>query len=357
MSNLLQSTSIPKIQIMFTSLLQILSIDRKMDLLDFPLSRPSPPYICVYIVRKLSQFQKYLDSRKLLLFASLDNYQYALVIVASIMRVAFFLVTSALFSLNLLSHAIPLKFLASPKQPTVQRRAAYSVVAVDGGSAAISPSAVLSSFTLMHTSESVETVTAPSSSTPPSIETVVVTNVVSDLEPAKTVFLSLTQEVTKILPPTAIPSYIVVDPAGTPTQSSTLLLSSQAFVSASIGNCVTPVFTSTMAIPSSHIWTSTASVPIPLINSNWTSDAAHPPQAKHLEGKGPEARASTPSSSRTPPLTLTNPGTLSMSSRKTYDDGRWHTSYPAGNATSTAFSSASATAGSTSRVQASWEQD
>ena len=271
------------------------------------------------------------------------------------MRLKSLLVTAVLCSLNLLSHASPLRLLASPKQPAVQRRVAYSVVAVDGGSAATTSSTVMSSSTLTRTLDSIETVTAPLSTTPPSIETVVVTNVVSGLEPAKTVFLSFTQEITKSLFSTTVPSYIVIGPAGTPTLSSTLPPTSQALVGASNGNCVTSFSTSTMTIQSSHIWSSTATVPTPLRNSNRTSDAVHPPKAKHLEEKGPEASASTSSSSPPPPLAITNPGTLSMSSSKTYDDGRWHT-YPARNATSTVFSSASATVVGTSRVQENWKK-
>ena len=266
------------------------------------------------------------------------------------MHLTCFLVTSALCSSNLLAHAFPLKLLASPKQPAVQRRVAYSVVAVDGGSAATTSSAVQSSFTLMRTSDSIETVTAPSSSTPPSIITAVVTDLVSGSAPAKTVFLSFTQEVTKSLFPTTVPSYIVIDPVGTPTLSSTLPLTSQAFASASNGNCVTSFSISTMTTESTHILSSAATAPIYLANSNRTSDAVHPPKAEHLEGKGPEAGAGTSSSSPPPPPTVTSPGTLSMSSSKTYDNGMWHTSYPVGNATSTAISNASGTVVVTSRA-------
>ena len=258
---------------------------------------------------------------------------------------------SALSTLNLISHAFPTKPQELTKQPAVRRRVAYSVVAVDGGSASTPSSApVPGVLTSTQTSHSIETVTAPASSTPRSIETVSVTKVVSELEPAKTVFVSLAQDVIQSTPPATIPSYMVVDSAPKPTSSLTVPLSSQTYTNFQSGNCVTSFVKANT--PSSYVWRTISSISIPLASSYRASEATHSPEAKHPEGKGSEIVASTPYPS--PAITMFR--TLSTSSTKTYDDGKWHTSYPVWNTTSTILSSTSATAVATGRAQILWRK-
>lgn len=264
---------------------------------------------------------------------------------------------SALSSLNLISHALPIKPQALPKQPAVRRRVAYSVVAVDGGSASTPSSApVPGVLTPTQTSHSIETVTAPASSTPRSIETVSVTKVVSELEPAKTVFITLAQNIIQSTPPATIPSYIVVESAQKPTSSLTVPLSSQTYTNFQSGNCVTSFSTLNINTPSGYVWGTIPSVSIPLASSYRASEATHSAEAKHPEGKGSEIVASTLYPSPPPPPATTMFRTLSTFSTKTYDDGKWHTSYPVWNATSTVRSSASTTAVATGRAQNVWRK-
>ena len=266
-----------------------------------------------------------------------------------------FLFISALSSLNLISHAFPMKSQELTKQPAVRRRVAYSVVAVDGGSASTPSSApVPGVLTPTQTSHSIETVTAPASSTPRSIETVSVTKVVSELEPAKTVFVSLAQNVIQSTPPATIPSYMVVDSAQKPTSSLTVPLSSQTYTNFESGNCVTSFVK--VNTPSSYGWRTIPSIYIPLASSYPASEATHSPEAKHPEGKGSEIVASTPYPSPPPPPAITMFRTLSTSSTKTYDDGKWHTSYAFWNTTSTILSSTSATSVATGRAQIEWRK-
>ncbi|CAF9934737.1 hypothetical protein IMSHALPRED_009826 [Imshaugia aleurites] len=262
------------------------------------------------------------------------------------MRLRSLLVISVLSSLNLVSIAVPLKPQALPLKPTVRRRVAYSVVAVDGGSAATPPIApVPDVLTLIRTSDSIETVTAAASSTPPSIETTVAINTVSELEPAKTVDITITQEVTKIPSPTTIPFYVVVNPAETPTSSSTVPLTRQNFTSVPSVKCMTSL---PPPILSTSTWTSIPTISMSSASSNRVAEAAY-----RAEAKGPEATARYQSPSQLPAITSSS--ALPTASAKTYDDGMWHTSYPAWNATSSAPSSASATAVGTGRAQSLWK--
>ena len=264
------------------------------------------------------------------------------------MRLTSLLLVPALSSLNHLAHAFPLNPPALRKQPAVQKRVAYSVVAVDGGSAVTPPAVpVPDVLTLIQTSDSIETVTAPASSTPLSIETIVAIKTVSELEPAKTVDIIITQNVTKTPSPTAIPSYIVVNPADTPTSTSSVPLIRQTFTSAP-----TSLPSSTLTLSSTSTWSSIPTVSMPLSSSNWAAEAAHGAEAKH---SGAKASEDTPAIQPPPsPPAITSSSTLPTASTKTYDDGRWHTSYPAWNATSTALSSASATAVGTGRAEILW---
>lgn len=268
--------------------------------------------------------------------------------------------TSILFILalcsNLLSHAFPLRPLASPKQPAVRRRVAYSVVAIDGGSAATTSAAPATDIlTLTRTSDSIITVTAPASSTPPSIETVVVTDIVSEMDPEKTMFISLTQVLPKPTSRNTISSCIGIDPAETPTLLSTASLISQTFTSASGGNCVASSSIAKVITPSSHFPTSMPTPSIHLASSSRVPEAAHSPEALNPEAKGPEMAASISSPLPAPSPTITKTGTLPTSSTMTYDE-RWHTTYTGWNATTTAFSSASRTSNGTGRVQNFWKK-
>ncbi|KAL9068635.1 MAG: hypothetical protein Q9161_006073 [Pseudevernia consocians] len=211
-------------------------------------------------------------------------------------------------------------------------------------------------FTLIQTSDSIKTVTAPASSTPPSIETVVATKIVSELEPAKTVDIFLTQDVTITPSPTTIPSYIVVNPMETSTSSSALPLTSQTFTRVPSVKYITSFSTPTLAISSTSTWLSIPTSSMPLASSNHVSEAAHPAKAEHPEAKGQAAAASISSSPPPPPFAVIRSSTLPTASTKTYDDGMWHTSYPSWNATPTVFPSASAMVVSIGKAQNLWKQ-
>ncbi|CAF9922252.1 MAG: hypothetical protein ALECFALPRED_002051 [Alectoria fallacina] len=279
------------------------------------------------------------------------------------MRLTTLLFISALSSLGHISRAFPLK----PQAPAVRRGVAYSVVAVDGGSAATPPAVPVRdtlALTLTQTSDSTVTVTAPASTMPPSIEMIVAINVVSELEPTKTVDITVTQEITKTPSPTAIT--FIINPAQTPTSSSTMSLTSQTYTSVptmksanSLSTSITTPITSSKASPIS-IWTSTPTTLMPLESSHRASEAAHQAEEKRPESETPEAAPQTPSPllpPHPPPSpTITSSSTRPTASSKTYDSRKWHTSYPVWNVTSTVFSSASATVTGTGRAQKLWKK-
>ena len=254
------------------------------------------------------------------------------------MRLTSLLVILSLCSSRHISHAFPLKPRASPKGPAVERHVAYSVVAVDGGSATATQ-AVQGPFTLtlIQTMDSIETVTAPISSAPPLTENISITDVINDSEPAKTMFISLTLTSS----PTTIPSYIFAE--ATPTLSSRAPSQSQPVAGVPGGKCVTSSSALKVALSSNSI----APMPTASIysaSSNRISNATHPLEANNPEAKLPDAAGYILSpSSRQPPLSTTF-STLPTVSTKIYDDGRWHTSYPVRNASATVLTSASATA-------------
>ena len=268
------------------------------------------------------------------------------------MRLTSLLVISALSSLNHVSHAFPLKPQAAPNQPAVRRRVAYSVVAVDGASAATP----LAALTLLQTSDSIETISVPASSAPPSVDTIVATKVVSELEPAKTVIITLTQEVTITPSPTMIPTYIVVNPVETPILSSTKPLTGQAFSRGSSLRCETPFSTSTLVLSSTSNWTSVPTVSMPMASSDRAYKVAHPAEAEHPAARGPETTASISSSPSPPPPAITSSSVIPKASTKTYSDRMWNTSYTMWNATSSVLSSASATAVGIGRAQNFWKK-
>ena len=256
------------------------------------------------------------------------------------MRLTSLLVISVLsFSIQT-SHPFPLKPRAPPKRPAVQRRVAYTVVAVDGDSAATPPAvSVPDTVTIIQTSDSIETATAHASSTPPSIIKIVATQIITD---AKTVDIILTQDFTKILSMTKTLSYSVVNPLETPKSSSRVPFTSQTFTSAPSANYVTSFSISTPTLSSTSTWTSVPTISMPSTSSNWASEAAHLAEAKEPATKDPKAAARIKSQIPPPPLrpSVTIFSTLPTASTKTYDDGMWHTSYPVWNATSTVLSSA-----------------
>ena len=245
-----------------------------------------------------------------------------------------------LCSLKLVSHAFPLKPQTYSKQPLVRRHVTYSVVAVDGGSdATTSAASVTDFFNLIHTSDSIKTVTAHASSTPPSTETVVVTSVVSELEPKKTIFISLAQDGTQSMSPTATSSYSMVDLAAASASSSTVPLTSYTSSSVSSGNCANASSTSQSITPTSLFWS-----PTPTVFLGTTTKAKCP------EASGSEV-ATNISTFPTPTPTITESSAFPTFLTKTYNDRRWHTSYPIWNSTLTIMSSASTTLASTGRAQ------
>ena len=313
----------------------------------------SPNCICICICNCNSSLsQSYLDFRVFPLRAPSVISQNSAVVIASIMLLTSLLVMLALFSLNPITHAFPLKSQAPPKQRAVRRRVEYSVVAVDGGSVATPPAAPGPDvITLLQTSDSIETVTVPASSTPQAIESIVATKIVSELEPAETMDIIVTHEITTTPSPTTVASYIVVNPMETPTSSSQKPIKSQTFTSVSSSKCVTSFSTSTLILSLTSTWTSISTSTLPLANSNRTSDAAHLAEAKDSEGKDPKATALVSSSPLPPPHAGTSVGNVPTASTKTYDNGMWHTSYPVWNSTSTILSSVSATASGTGTAQ------
>ena len=285
------------------------------------------------------------------------------------MRLTTLLFVSALSSLGHISRAFPLKPQAPPNQPAVRRRVAYSVVAVNGGSAATPPAvSVPDTLILIQTSDSTVTVTAPASTMPPSIEMIVATNVVSELEPTKTVDITVTQELTKTPSPTAIPSYIIINPPETLTSSSMIFLPSQTHTSVPIMKSANSFSTSTATpilssnVSSISIWTSIPTTLMPLESSHRASEAAPQAEEKRPESAIPEAALQIPSPLPPPPPpptpspTITNSSTRPTASSKKYDSGKWHTSYPVWNMTSTVFSSASTTVIGTGRAQHLWKK-
>ena len=251
-----------------------------------------------------------------------------------------------LCSLNRTSHAFPLNPQESPKQPALRRRVVYSVVAVDGGSDATTSAApVTDTLTLTQMSNSIKTVTLSASSTPPSIETIVVTNVVSELEPEKTMFLSPTQDITKSVSTRGNPSHGSIDSAAASSSSSTAPLTSYTSTGVLSGKSGYGCSTSQMITLSKFSWSPTATISVALANTG---------KAKQPEATSPKVTVNTSLTLLAPPPAITKPSTLPAFSKKTYDHGRWHTSYPFWNATSTLLSSASTTAVGTGRAQTPW---
>lgn len=262
----------------------------------------------------------------------------------------------ALCSFNILSHALPLRPLASPKQPAVRRRVAYSVVAIDGGSAAtISAAPATDILTLTRTPDSIKTVTVPASSAPPSIETVVVTDIVSELEPQNTMPMSLTQLPPKPTSRSTISSRIGIDTAETPSLAPTAPPTSQTSTSTSGGNYVVLSSIAKVITPSSYFATSIPIASVHLASSSRAPEAACSPKASNPKRKGSEVTTRISSSNPAPSPAITKTGTLPTSSVMTYDE-RWHTTDTGWNATTTTFSSASRTSNGTGRVQDFWRK-
>ncbi|KAL2052990.1 hypothetical protein ABVK25_006627 [Lepraria finkii] len=257
------------------------------------------------------------------------------------MQIRSVLLVYLLSPLSLLSHAFPLIPQDPPTKPAIRRRVAYSVVAVDGGSAATSPPANGPPVqTIIQTSDQTETVTALASTPLPSTETVVSTTMVNESQPAKTVNVSITEIITKAFSPTSQPSYKVVnadDAAPFPavdfvTKTSTALTTVDCTSSSS-----STFSTSSTAIP---ITTSKISL-ITIVPST-------PPQyAKPATETGPPAEAGWVAPAGllpTPSSNLTSHITQPTTTSKTYDDGMWHTTWRTWNATWTMSSSLSTTA-------------
>ncbi|KAK3167385.1 hypothetical protein OEA41_010512 [Lepraria neglecta] len=247
-------------------------------------------------------------------------------------------------SLSLLSHAFPLIPQEPPTKSALRRRVAYSVVAVDGGSAATSPTANGNPVqTIIQTSDQTETVTALASTPLPSTEIVVSTIMVNESQPAKTVDVSITKVTTKAFSPTSPPSSKVVnadDAAPFPTvdfvtKTSTALTTVDCTSSSS----------STFSTSSTAMPTTTSKISLTTIVPSTPPQYAKPGTET---GAPAEAGWVAPAGLLPPPSsTLTSYITQPTTTSKTYDDGMWHTTWRTWNATSTMPSSSSTTATAT----------
>jgi hypothetical protein len=212
----------------------------------------------------------------------------------------------ALFALSLLSSlgsSLPFHFL-----DPLARRATYSVVPVDGGSAATTAASEKGDVTIYITEN-------------PAPKTIIETDTVSVtdyLVSTKTIQLSGTVQtvLVTITPPAATVTttgYSIIDV--TPAQ---VTITATPSPSSSSVSTITSSTASSSTVTSTSS-TSSSAVVTPAPSTNWTSKVLIIP-------------STTPSSS------------LATSSH-TYDNGQWHTYYPAWNASSTAVpSQAAATA-------------
>ncbi|KAK4691286.1 hypothetical protein P7C71_g5677, partial [Lecanoromycetidae sp. Uapishka_2] len=285
------------------------------------------------------------------------------------------------FSLLLLTaSAFPIK---PQEPPALQRRAAYSVVAVDGGTAATSTADAAQpppATTIIQSVDETITVTAPAITLPPSTDTIVATQVVTDSEPAQTVEVVVTHDITKT---TSLPSklkYVVVNddtPAveSATTTTSTPLTSTSRSSSTPTTSIISTSSTMVSSTPTSTaVPTSTPAVSSTPRSSSITITTSTLPQISlpPFEAVVPEEKGWSPPAGLAPPPSLSTSATPSTSTTawststptvtptpktyddgmwhtnkptgtKTYDDGMWHTTYPAWNASSTVLPSSSAT--------------
>ena len=260
------------------------------------------------------------------------------------MQVKSLFLVFTLSSFSLFSHAFPLIPQAPARQPALRRRVAYSVVAVDGGSAATSssPNAPVVT-TIIQTSDQTETVTAPPTTLPPSTETITSTAILTTSEPAKTVDVSVTQSPDPM-------SYQVVN-ADESSPSPTTSYITETFTVSSSVNCISSTSTESSTLTSTS--TSVSNHGTTPVISPGTIPGAEP---AIITTAPAEAGWVAPSGLLPPSSAITTSSTHSTTTSKTYDDGMWHTTWRVWNATSTIPTTSVATAIITSGGYDAWNQ-
>ena len=255
---------------------------------------------------------------------------------------------------SLLSDAFPMV----PRQLAIPKRAAYSVVAVDGGSATSSPSTVPGAAIIYQTSEQTKTVTAPTVTVSPPAKTLTSTAVISALEPVHTIEVSITKEITRSLAPPSLPAEVSSTPAYTvvsgdsnpttkandvyitqiSTVSTTLECASSTQHSLQASGSSSILSPSTLILPSTSV-SSTGSASVHVISlatktspslavavtllSTATVDTTIQAETTLLPvGLAPLSSSSVTTTTMQPPITSL-----------TYDNGPWHSSYRSWNAT------------------------
>ncbi|MCJ1277393.1 hypothetical protein MMC21_005205 [Puttea exsequens] len=288
------------------------------------------------------------------------------------MQLTSLVLVTALSYFPLISNSFPVK-PQEPASPTLRKRAAYSVVAVDGGAAATAaptldnaPLPQAAAATLIQTIEQTETVAGPVVTVPPSIETVVTTKVVTDNEPAKTIQVVVTQAVNHAEVNPSKEIYKVVDVENNipppPPKATTTTTASTTIKCISTKSTVTPLAinaTPPSIAPTTSSSTSPISPPfapkiaIPSMELKAPVRAGWSPPAGLL----PPPSSSSASSIPLPTATAyTSQWQQQTTTTKTFDDGMWHTTYPAWNAGSTGTSSSAATAAITGQAYQAWRR-
>ena len=240
-----------------------------------------------------------------------------------------------LSSLFILAQSYPLRPQDAAPPVLVLRRVAYSIVAVDGGSAATSTPAMISVLkTVTKTTDETKTITASATATPPLTKLVVSTKIISESQSPKTVMVTKTQNAVQ-QPATESSPYSIVDPEETAAASLQLSTSSSysssppSYLSStpSISTISTTICPTTTSFqpqkPSSYTFN--------LPSSSISTSISLPPQT-------PTAPASSPTSTVA----------TAFKNSKSFGPGLWHQSYPYSNATWT--SKPSCTAYGTGRI-------
>ncbi|MCJ1253209.1 hypothetical protein MMC24_001020 [Lignoscripta atroalba] len=212
------------------------------------------------------------------------------------MHLARFSPILALSSFALLTHALPLNGQNHDRQQGKQRRAHFSVVDVDGGSAATSevlPTTVVKTVT--QSSDTTKTVTVPASTLPPSTQTVFSATIVSAPKPVTTVLVTVSQEPSSALLSASSPTVVAVNPAPT-SESPAVPLGQRPEVGSS----------------------SEVSITQPANTSAISTATTSPSESTEM------------ATSTTPFSIIESPTTT-----PTYDNGMWHTTYPSWNTSST----------------------
>ena len=262
------------------------------------------------------------------------------------MRVKSLLIMLIFASQSLPSQAFPMKSQASHERPAVQRRVAYSVVPVDGGSTATSSSANLPLIkTIVHTSEQTEIVTAPAVTLPPSFETIISTAVITTSGPAVTVHISTSESA----PPTI---YQVVNP----DESSTPPTTSYVTVTSTASRSLVCTSSDSVVLSTSVSAFVSTSGSTPSITQVASPTSMPDIEATMITTAPAEAGWVAPPGLLPPSSTIMTYGTQSAKTSKTYDNGMWHTTWRIWNATSTASNSFTAPASITTGTLYNWKK-